>query len=281
MRKAFTAIELAVVLVIILILAAMIIPALEEGQDEARKSRCLSRVRQIGIAIETYQVSHDSAWPSARLSVCPGRPDWQDPTASLAALYPTYASKSYLFQCPATEDVVLFAPGLRDFKNCANFFVGPDGRATREEDEGKGRPYPPSYFYEGGGPYRSGIPRDVHSGRVVYGDECVHGYWLSDDGRDTWVGSNNHPDDGGNFLFADKSVRWLPVVWEGEPWELGRGVPRVPNPRYLASRSRTRGQLSVVNADSDVFWEDWGGEHRAVDADLAGMIWVDGMWREF
>ena len=281
MRRAFTAIELAVVLVIILVLAVMILPVLEESYDEAERTKCLSRVRQVGIALETYQMGHDYAWPSVRRSVHPDHPEWPDPTASLAVLYPAYAPKAFLFQCPATDDVVLFDPGERDFLNCGNFYVSPKGKATREEDKGKGRPYPPSYFYEGGGPFGAGIPRDVRSGRVVYGDECVHGYYQNDAGRGFWLGETNHPQRGGNFLFADKSAHWLPVLWRGEPWKKGLGLPYVPNPRYHLQRTGKHGRPYQVIMDSNVFADDWQGAYHEADADLAGMMWVDGTWMEF
>ena len=99
MRRGFTAIELAVVLVIILIVSIMLVPALEGGRHEAIKTKCLARVRQIGLACQMYQGNHQGYWPSCRRSVRPDDPTAPDPTASLAALYPDYAPKAYLFQC--------------------------------------------------------------------------------------------------------------------------------------------------------------------------------------
>ena len=276
MRRAFTAVELAVVLTIIVVLAVLLLPVLERGRVQATTTKCLSYVRQMGMAMEMYESSHRGSWPTARVSVDPDHPAWPDPTGSLAVLYPSYASKAYLFQCSATQDVVRIEPGARDFANCANFHVSRTGRAMRPEDAGKGAPCPPSYFYDAGG-----IPRQALSSRVVYGDQCMHGYWVDDNGTGHWLGRNNHPPAGGNFLYADKHVEWLPVRWVGQPWRMGSGVPAVPNYRVRITPPEPRADRFVVYPDSNVFWDDCEGQRPEADADLSGMMWIQDSWKEF
>lgn len=280
MRRAFTAIELVVVLVLIAILAMMLVPALEQGQAAAIRIKCLSRVRQVGMALEMYQSDHAGYWPSARRTVCPEHREWPDATASIAALYPNYASKPYLFRCPATADVVVLKEDGHDFLNCGNFYVSPSGRVTREEDAGKEPPMPPSYFYDGGSPLGLNIPRQAFSSRVVYGDECVHGFWDTGQGKGLWIGENNHPE-GGNFLFVDKRVEWLPVRWTGVPWQKGQSWPYVPNPHVRMQRRRRDGGGYIMVTDTNVFSDDWDGTRRWADADLAGMMWIEDSWKEF
>ncbi len=280
MKKGFTAIELAVVLCIITILAIMLVPALERGHSEAIRVKCLSNVRQIGMAFSMYQTDHGGRWPSARRSVSPEDPDWPDPTGSLAALYPAYAPKAYLFQCPSTADRVAFELDASDFRNCRNFSVSPKGSSSIVEDIRRGVPMPPSYFYDPGGPGRPPIPRNAPSMRVVYGDECVHGYWGNEQGDGMWIGTDNHPE-GGNFLFVDQHVDRLMVHWTGTPWQKGKSMPYVPNPLlHMQERVPGANKFRVVT-DTNVFWDDWGGEKQEVDADLAGMMWLGDSWKEF
>lgn len=92
-RDGFTLIELLVVIAIIAILAAMIVPLLSHVRENARRSNCLSNLRQIGQSIRMYTQDNHEYFPRYINS------DQVRP--SLALLVPRYVTVAGLFVCPS------------------------------------------------------------------------------------------------------------------------------------------------------------------------------------
>lgn len=59
MKRAFTLIELLIVVAIIAILAAIAVPNFLEAQTRAKVSRCRTDMRTIGVALESYSVDNN------------------------------------------------------------------------------------------------------------------------------------------------------------------------------------------------------------------------------
>lgn len=67
-RRGFTLIELLVVIAIIAILAAILFPVFARAREQARKTSCLSNMKQIGLAALMYAGDYDETYQESRIS---------------------------------------------------------------------------------------------------------------------------------------------------------------------------------------------------------------------
>ncbi len=79
--RAFTLVELLVVITIIGILIGLLLPAVQAARESARRTQCANNLKQIGLALHSYHVSWDS-FPHGNINntcgFCPGMGDPSD-----------------------------------------------------------------------------------------------------------------------------------------------------------------------------------------------------------
>ncbi len=234
-KKGFTLIELLVVIAIIAILAAILFPVFSRAREQARKTTCLSSMKQLGQAIQMYIQDWDERFPLLGCWGCGGGANANDPMFSVHAKIQPYLKNITVYDCPSADTSDVVAQGnLGRMRNPLDRYLGSMGWPCPVEWAGHwidvGFNYwivafwDFSYIKRGGGgiPPIGGIPLSAMptpAETVVAGDSVtMHGcapqvVWANACGAqcypDRQTDENARHTGGSNLVFADGHAKWL------------------------------------------------------------------------
>ena len=103
MRKYFTLIELLVVIAIIAILAAMLLPALNQARERGRASKCTANVKNLAALLQFYNDDNDSMLPPSYINPDDKKMSWS--TVMAEAKYVGDVTDPILF-CPKNQTTI-------------------------------------------------------------------------------------------------------------------------------------------------------------------------------
>jgi prepilin-type N-terminal cleavage/methylation domain-containing protein/prepilin-type processing-associated H-X9-DG protein len=227
-QRGFTLIELLVVIAIIAILAAILFPVFARARENARRTSCLSNLKQIGLGAMQYVQDYDEKYPPSYLITAQTPPDglqwsggawfWQQ------IIYPYVRSRQIYF-CPSAG-ITTTTPYWGHYGASQGIFIGYDtsvpappaatpgptlsmasvNKASETYmimDSGGYDPYPTS----SGGVLSSNGWRYLPGAYKHAGVACLAGQSYTADCQ-----NEGRHFDGLNMAFADGHAKWLKSV---------------------------------------------------------------------
>ena len=201
-RKAFTLIELLVVIAIIAILAAILFPVFARAREQARRTSCLSNLKQIGLACHMYADDYDELFPVDN-HIC-------NPHLRLLGQIMPYVKNFQIFYCPSAPRMgmayLLDTAGNRTAGNISYYYFSFDQLPSTAPAPG-----PPDYL---GWIDRFFYNRKYGDTTRVMSEMWDTDYWLACDWFCKPVSSGNGMHGGTfgsmNICYLDGHVKYWP-----------------------------------------------------------------------
>ena len=110
-RRAFTLVELLVVIGIIALLISILLPALARAKEQSRMVKCLSNIRQIGMAFIMYTDANKGGFPAPAVKPLPDDwlywnhplPDTMEESVIYRYIDSSQTFNADFFMCPSDE----------------------------------------------------------------------------------------------------------------------------------------------------------------------------------
>jgi prepilin-type processing-associated H-X9-DG protein len=208
--RAFVLVELMIVIEVIILLAAMLLPALSRARESARRAACLSNLKQIIVGIKTYAADYDDCYPT---SAGAGRQiNTETHYKDLGILYPWYVPCLDAFACPSSGDELPWRrTGDEDRIFRLDIVIPVSGETIprAEQKQSDAKPFSDdeasqvsyAYGYNGGGETNVAWTEAAHPGARVLADRHA---------SEELNERSNHGASGRNVAFADGHVQWVP-----------------------------------------------------------------------
>jgi prepilin-type N-terminal cleavage/methylation domain-containing protein len=103
-QKAFTLIELLVVIAIVALLTAILFPVFSRARENARRTSCLSNLKQIGLGALQYAQDYDETMIGTEL----GEDTPASPEYFWAEMIAPYTKSAQILNCPSATNRVQF-----------------------------------------------------------------------------------------------------------------------------------------------------------------------------
>jgi len=178
MKRAFTLVELLVVIGVITVLVTMLVPSVNKAFAYARRTACTKNQQAVSAGLIAYRDDHGDQFPSWSRRDAANNRTYYDSSLSISMLYPEYVEQLEAMICPSSrmsrDELALSA----EDEDGNPFDLDADGEDDVRIDYTGAMSATfiyrvsndPSYVID------PGIPRNAWTGRPIYGDgadECI------------------------------------------------------------------------------------------------------------